>query len=261
MSQTVNNTPKPTQSTQKRRDEMPLLIDLLAHPIRWTMVRALIHGDLRVQELVNLVGEPMNLVSYHLKKLRDGGLVRSQRSQADGRDIYYSLDFQYMQQAANGMMESLYLAPVNQIDYTQITGRVLFICSNNNARSPMAEAILRAIAPNVEVVSAGVQPTALHPDTLRAAQAVGADVRSVQTHSLDDVSNQPFDMIITVCDLARDMIAENIEGNLLHWSIPDPTRITSSVARSLAFTQTAKILQERVQRLAHNMLLKRVGRA
>lgn len=244
-------------TTGSNKPELPTFIDLLAHPIRWVMIRALIHGDLRVQELVKLVGEPMNLVSYHLKKLRDGGLVRSQRSQADGRDIYYSLDFPFMQRSASDVMRALSLEGYSSEDFGQLRGRVLFICTNNNARSPLAEAILRSVAPNLEVMSAGVQPTALHPDAVRAANMVNADLHSVQTRALDEVLNQPFDYIITVCDQAREMAGIKASGTVLHWSIPDPSRITSSAARTTAFTQTAYILQERVNRLAFNMLLDR----
>lgn len=253
---TLDDAKRLKADAQAGKDSLPVFIDLMAHPIRWTMIRALIHGDMRVQELVNLVDEPMNLVSYHLKKLRDGGLVRSQRSQADGRDIYYSLDYAFMQQAAHAVMDALHLNPVDSADYTLLTGRVLFVCMHNNARSPMAEAILRSVAPNLEVMSAGVQPTTLHPDAVRAGQVVGADMRSVQTRALEEVANQPFDYIVTVCDQAREMIESNITGNLLHWSIPDPARITSSAARSLAFTQTAHLLNERVRRLAYTMLIR-----
>lgn len=245
---------KATTKVDSAKHELPIFIDLLAHPIRWVMIRALIHGDMRVQELVDLVGEPMNLVSYHLKKLRDGGLVRSQRSQADGRDIYYSLDFPYMQRASSDVMYALHLENRSGLNLSQVRGRVLFICTNHNARSPMAEAIMRSIAPNVEVFSAGVQPTAIHPDAIRATDSVFADIRTVQTRPVSEMMNQPFDYVITVCDQAREMVGTSSTGKILHWSIPDPSRITSSAARAAAFTQTANILQERVQRLAYSML-------
>jgi len=236
------------------KHELPIFIDLLAHPIRWVMIRALIHGDMRVQELVELVGEPMNLVSYHLKKLRDGGLVRSQRSQADGRDIYYSLDFPHMQRASSDVMYALHLENRSGQDLSQVRGRVLFICTHHNSRSPMAEAIMRTVAPNVEVSSAGIQPTAIHPDAIRASDGVSADIRRVQTRPVSEIIDQPFDYIITVCDQAREMVGVESVGKVLHWSIPDPSRITSSAARAAAFTQTALLLQERVQRLAYTML-------
>ena len=41
-----------------------------------------------VNELTGLVGQPQNLVSYHLGKLRDGRLVSARRSSADRRDAY-----------------------------------------------------------------------------------------------------------------------------------------------------------------------------
>jgi len=249
----IGDSKAPTKVNGAKHD-LPIFIDLLAHPIRWVMIRALIHGDMRVQELVELVGEPMNLVSYHLKKLRDGGLVRSQRSQADGRDIYYSLDFLHMKRSSSDVMYALHLENRSGQDFSQVRGRVLFVCTHHNARSPMAEAIMRAVAPNVEVFSAGVQPTAIHPDAIRASASVSADIRRVQTRPISEVINQPFDYVITVCDQAREMIGLESSGKILHWSIPDPSRITSSAARSAAFSQTANILQERVQRLAYSML-------
>ena len=45
-----------------------------------------------VHELTGLVGEPQNLVSYHLGKLRDARLVSARRSSADRRDAYYTVD-------------------------------------------------------------------------------------------------------------------------------------------------------------------------
>jgi DNA-binding transcriptional ArsR family regulator len=67
-------------------------VRLAAHPLRWRRLSELADGDYRVRELVTLVGEPQNLVSYHLRLLRDGGLVTATRSSFDGRDSYYHLD-------------------------------------------------------------------------------------------------------------------------------------------------------------------------
>src|SRR5919198_1306884 len=70
----------------------PDFLKLLAHDLRWSLVSALARSDHRVNELVRLLDQPMNLVSYHLKQLRDQHLVTERRSSADGRDVYYSLD-------------------------------------------------------------------------------------------------------------------------------------------------------------------------
>ena len=70
----------------------PAFLSLAAHPLRWRLLTALADSDYRVRELVALLDEPQNLVSYHLRLLRDGGLVTARRSSHDGRDTYYHLD-------------------------------------------------------------------------------------------------------------------------------------------------------------------------
>src|SRR2546430_17171600 len=72
--------------------EAPRSLQVLADPHRWAIVRHLARSDRRVGELTQLVGEPQNLVSYHLRELRDAGLVSSRRSSFDGRDAYYRVD-------------------------------------------------------------------------------------------------------------------------------------------------------------------------
>src|SRR5829696_9473810 len=70
----------------------PVFLRLAAHPLRWQLLTALAESDYRVRELVARVDQPQNLVSYHLRLLREGGLVTSRRSSFDGRDSYYHLE-------------------------------------------------------------------------------------------------------------------------------------------------------------------------
>ena len=70
----------------------PAFVRLAGHPLRWRLLTALADTDLRVRELVARVEQPQNLVSYHLRLLRDVGLVTATRSSFDGRDSYYHLD-------------------------------------------------------------------------------------------------------------------------------------------------------------------------
>src|SRR4051794_26470436 len=70
----------------------PAFLQLAGHPLRWRLLAELAHSDRVVQELSELVGQPQNLVSYHLGKLRDGRLVSARRSSADRRDTYYGLE-------------------------------------------------------------------------------------------------------------------------------------------------------------------------
>src|SRR3954449_13276587 len=70
----------------------PPFLRLAGHPLRWRLLRELARSDRRVGELCRLAGRRQSLVSYHLRQLRDGGLVSMRRSAADGRDTYYVLD-------------------------------------------------------------------------------------------------------------------------------------------------------------------------
>ena len=55
-------------------------VGLVAHPLRWRLLKVLAESDYRVRELVAQVDQPQNLVSYHLRLLRRGGLVSASRS-------------------------------------------------------------------------------------------------------------------------------------------------------------------------------------
>lgn len=65
---------------------------LLADPIRASVVRMLRNGPVCVCEMAAALGSRENNVSNHLARLRDAGLVRSMRYEADTRRVYYERD-------------------------------------------------------------------------------------------------------------------------------------------------------------------------
>ena len=75
----------------------PSVFKLAGHPVRWNLLMRLARSDERVQDLVEQLKLPQNLVSYHLRQLWDGHLVHERRSSADERTVYYSLDFEQFQ--------------------------------------------------------------------------------------------------------------------------------------------------------------------
>jgi protein-tyrosine-phosphatase/DNA-binding transcriptional ArsR family regulator len=222
----------------------PAFVRLAAHPLRWQLLAALARGDLRVRELVGHVAQPQNLVSYHLRLLRDGGLVTATRSTYDGRDTYYHLDLDRCAHALADTGTALHPA----LDGGQVTVppgvTVLFVCTGNSARSPIAEALLRHhTAGRVQVTSAGTHPrTELHPHTERVLRETFAiDVAGHRPRNVDTVVRNRFDHVITLCDRAREALPD-LDARQAHWSIPDP----ADYAR---FQHTAAEIDSRVRQL------------
>ena len=63
----------------------------LADPKRLEIVRLLTKGERCVCDLTDVVGAKQPLLSFHLKILREAGLVRSRRL---GKWMYYSLNYE-----------------------------------------------------------------------------------------------------------------------------------------------------------------------
>ena len=166
----------------------PEFIKLLANDVRWGLLKALTTSDYQVNELVAQLQQPMNLVSYHLKKLRADALVTTRRSEADGRDVYYSLDLARLRQLYPDSRDSRCIrrsARSRSGEARRLARqRVLFLCTHNSARSQMAEGLLRHLSQGqLDVFSAGSQPTTVHPGAVRTMRQFGIDIRQQQTHA------------------------------------------------------------------------------
>ena len=229
----------------------PQFVRLAGHPLRWQLLGELARSDRRVRELVALVGQPQNLVSYHLRMLREAGLVGARRSSFDARDAYYRLDLascaEALAAAGPALHPGLRLAPVAAAP--PVRGwRVLFLCTGNSARSPVAEALLRQQSARAEVSSAGSRPKPLHPNTVRVLRGYGIELAGREPQHLSTLEGQSFDFVITLCDRVREVCPEFPgPAQQLHWSIPDPvTEGTSGQDSYSAFERMAAELHTRI---------------
>ena len=212
----------------------PEILGLLSDSLRWQLVVELGRSDRRVGELVELVGKPQNLVSYHLGELRRAGIVMARRSSADGRDVYYRADLLRCRDLLGEAASSLHLglslaaarpfAPSADGARRGPRARLLFLCTGNSARSQIAEAFVEhRSAGTIEARSAGSHPKALHPNAVRAMAERGVDIAGRPTKSLTRFARHRFDRVITLCDKVRE-ICPSFPGSPItaHWSIADP---------------------------------------
>ncbi len=247
-------------------DAPPEFLRLAAHPLRWRLLSALAAGDARVRELMAGTGESQNLVSYHLGLLRRGGLVTTRRSTHDARDTYYHLDLTRCAGALAEIAAALHpaLVSVPGDDARQSvppaasghplarTPAVLFVCTGNSSRSLIAEALLRHRSGGaVDVTSAGTHPRReIHPLTLAVLRKdYGLDLGPRDPRAIQAVADRTFDLVVTVCDRAREALPELREHpRLSHWSIPDPAHSTPRPTYS-TFRATAAEIDTRVGHL------------
>ena len=207
-----------------------------------------------VHELTGLVGEPQNLVSYHLGRLRDARLVSARRSSADRRDAYYTVDLtrvgDLLSATGGALHPGLRLTPPSRGSAGPGTVTVLFLCTGNSARSQMAEALARARSGGaVEAYSAGSHPKPLHPNAVRVMRdEYGIDLAGHASKHLDLFADQRFDCVISLCDRVREVCPEFPgQPETVHWSIPDPAAGQADDDASYpAFQQTASELDTRI---------------
>ncbi|MFC5833287.1 ArsR family transcriptional regulator [Nonomuraea insulae] len=266
--------------TQSGQSIPPPFVRLVAHEVRWRLLSELARSDLRVRELVTLVGEPQNLVSYHLRLLRSGELVTARRSSFDGRDSYYHLDLDRCADALAAAGAALHpglrplpTGPANAAEPpgakviaaaraagTSVTPSVLFMCTGNSARSPIAEALLRhRVGSRAEVTSAGSHPKPrLHPHAVRVLRRrYGIDLTGQRPRHLDMMTGRRFDYVISLCDKVREVSPDFDDDprggpQRLHWSIPDPAATSgddTTEASYPEFDRTAAEIDTRIRHL------------
>jgi protein-tyrosine-phosphatase/DNA-binding transcriptional ArsR family regulator len=206
-------------------DVPPAFVQLAGNGLRWRLLRELAQSDCRVRELMITLGQPQNLVSYHLGRLRSAGLVTMRRSNADGRDVYYHLDLARCAEYLAGTASALHpgLHPANARERVTRPVRVAFLCTGNSARSPMAAALLQHRAGDqVVTASAGSNPKPLHPLAIRALREYGIELVH-EPQQVDTLTAEPFDFVISLCDRLREVCPEfNHHPAMIHWSIPEP---------------------------------------
>jgi ArsR family transcriptional regulator, arsenate/arsenite/antimonite-responsive transcriptional repressor / arsenate reductase (thioredoxin) len=201
----------------------------LGDPGRLAIVDALVLGEASPSELQQLLDMPSNLLAHHVRVLERAGVIVRHRSEGDRRRSYLRL--------APGSLEALRPASVRE------AVRVVFVCTENSARSQLATAIWAGTGP-VTATSAGTHPApAVHPGAVAAAARHRLPLTPATPRHVADVL-RPKDVVITVCDAAHEELGPGPDR--LHWSIPDPARRGDDAA----FDHAVDELTDRIGRLA-----------
>lgn len=108
--------------------------------------------------------------------------------------------------------------------------RILVLCTGNSCRSQMAEGWLRHFAGDrAEVFSAGVETHGVNPRAIAVMREAGIDISDHTSDHIDAYRGQDFDLVLTVCDSARERCPYfPADAELVHHSFPDPAQATGT---------------------------------
>lgn len=128
--------------------------------------------------------------------------------------------------------------------------KVLFLCTGNSCRSQMAEALLNHLGEGrYEAVSAGARPAGvIHPLTIRTLKEAGLPTEGLRSKSRDEFKDQPIDIVITVCENAKESCPLWPGLTNIHWSLEDPAEAQGSEEEKMkVFRRTYSEIKRRVE--------------
>ena len=110
--------------------------------------------------------------------------------------------------------------------------KVLFLCTGNSCRSQMAEGWARYLKGDIiEAYSAGIETHGLNPNAVKVMAEAGVDISGYRSKNIQEFSNAGLDVIITVCDQARET-CPFLAGNfrMIHTGFSDPPQMAREIA-------------------------------
>ena len=109
--------------------------------------------------------------------------------------------------------------------------KILILCTGNSCRSQMAEGFLKSFDSNLNVVSAGTEPSGqVHPKAIKVMAEMDIDLSKNYPKSVNEFLNTSFDFVITVCGGAKEscpMFTGEVKHRL-HIGFDDPAEATGT---------------------------------
>jgi ArsR family transcriptional regulator len=128
---------------------------------------------------------------------------------------------------------------------SDMKNRILFLCTENSARSQMAEALVNSLyGDGYQAFSAGTEPSEVDPRARIAIENFGISSKGLRSKSTTDMADESFNYVITLCEKAYgECQLLDFGGEKIAWDFQDPK--TRSVA--LPFDVTLKEINERLK--------------
>jgi protein-tyrosine-phosphatase len=126
----------------------------------------------------------------------------------------------------------------------ELPDAILFSCSMNAIRSPMAAALMKHLfGTRVYIESCGVKAGVLDPLAVEVMDEIGIDLAHLHPKSFETLADTSFDLIITLSPQARHKALEltrTMAVEVEYWKVPDPSAYDGSREQRLAAYREAR---------------------
>jgi protein-tyrosine-phosphatase len=120
----------------------------------------------------------------------------------------------------------------------RLPSSVLFACTFNSIRSPMAEALLKHLhGRSIYVDSVGVREAPLDPFAAAVMDEIGIDVKRHRAKTFDDLEDTSYDLVVSLSPEAQHSAVEltrTMACDVEFWPMFDPTAVDGSREERLA---------------------------
>ena len=243
----------------------------LGQPTRLQALRLLLslHPEsLPAGEIARRCEVPHNTMSGHLAILQRAGLIEFEK---DGRSMNYRADISgfrglvdfIARDCCSGKPELCGILPIERTELSESKTtdtvapafNVLFLCTQNSARSIMAEAILEKIGKGkFRAYSAGSEPAnAPLPEVIERLRHLGHDVERFRSKSLAEFTGPQaprMDFVIALCDTPQGQFCPDIDNRFVTgaWPLPDPAKFMgSSAEKTTLLNELYAMIRRRVE--------------
>jgi protein-tyrosine-phosphatase len=138
---------------------------------------------------------------------------------------------------------------------------VLFACTRNAIRSPMAEALLKHFhGARIYVQSVGVRPARIDPFVVAAMEETGIDLARHRQRSFDDLEDDSFDLVISLSPEAQHRAVEmtrHMACEVEFWNTFDPSVVEGS--REMRLEAYREVRDSLMRRILERFPLQRMG--
>ena len=129
---------------------------------------------------------------------------------------------------------------------------VLFACTQNSVRSPMAEALLKhLLGHRIYVDSVGVRSREIDPFVLEVMDEIGIDLSKHRPKAFDDLEDTSFDLIVSLSPEAQHQAVEltrTMACDVEFWNTFDPSLIEGNrETRLQAYRDVRDQLKRRIE--------------